>query len=86
MLETFKIRRAQLLAEEERVREAMSHRDSHVGGSLTTFRLGQYGHRQTQQPSMPDSSTVAHNSPAEKRDSETDQSWVQWIGSWIGWK
>lgn len=88
ILETFKERQAQLqAAEEERQREAMARRSSHVGGAVQTFRLG-FGHRQ--EPSVPvGSSTVPESGPSEKSDSESsepDQSWVEWIGTWIGWK
>ena len=89
ILETFKVRRAQLQAEEERQREAMARRSSHMGGSVPMFRLGGFGHRREQQPStaVGGSSTVRTESDSsDTLSSKSDQSWVQWIGSWIGWK
>ena len=96
ILETFKIRRAQLqAAEEERQREAMARRSSHIGGFVPTFRLG-FGHRSEQPPPPPSPAAGAptgepgsDTGSLETRDidhSQSDQSWVQWIGSWIGWK
>ena len=100
ILETFKVRQAQLQAEEERRREALAHHSSHTGGAISTFRLG-FGRQQEHSPpplsSSPPSpaaggSTVVPEGgtvPVETRDSaneQSDQSWVQWIGSWIGWK
>lgn len=103
ILETFKVRRAQLRAEEERQREAMAKRSSHIGG---LFRLGGLGfghhhgqhHEQQQQPQpqsqlQPSSTAVGGQSGSGVTGTGTDsdsstsgQSWVQWIGSWIGWK
>jgi hypothetical protein len=91
ILETFKVRRAQLQAEEERQREAIAKRNSHVGGTVPMFRLGGsgFGHRHEHQ--QPNSAAVGGQSGssvgADANDSSTSgQSWVQWIGSWIGWK
>ena len=100
ILETFKVRQAQLRAEEERQREAMAKRSSHVGGSVPMFRLGGFGHHQhherQQQPQsqlQPSSTAVSGQSGSGVTGTGTDsdsstsgQSWVQWIGSWIGWK
>ena len=102
ILETFKVRRAQLRAEEERQRKAMAKRSSHVVGSVPMFRLGGFGHHQhheqQQQPQpqsqlQPSSTAVGGQSGSGVTGTETDsdsstsgQSWVQWIGSWIGWK
>ena len=87
------MRRAQLQAEEERQREAMARRSSRIGGSVPMFRLGGFGHRheQQQEPSTAvggSSSTVGTDSDSSDAlsSSKSDQSWVQWIGSWIGWK
>ena len=103
ILETFKVRRAQLRAEEERQRKAMAKRSSHVVGSVPMFRLGGFGHHhgqhheQQQQPQpqsqlQPSSTAVSGQSGSgvtgtvTDSDSSSGQSWVQWIGSWIGWK
>ena len=93
ILETFKVRRAQLQAEEERQREAMAKRSSHVGGSVPMFRLGGFGHRHEQQQQQQEPSTAVSGSSSSvgtdndsSSSSKSDQSWVQWIGSWIGWK
>ena len=89
ILETFKVRRAQLQAEEERQREAMARRSSRMGGSVPMFRLGGFGHRHEHQPSTAVGSSPTVGTESDSSDtlnSTLDQSWVQWIGSWIGWK
>lgn len=106
ILEMFKVRRAQLQAEEERQREAIAKRSSHVGGSVPMFRLGGLGfghhHHHEQQPQpepqpepqsqpLPSSTAVSGQSGSNVIGTDSDssisgQSWVQWIGSWIGWK
>ena len=107
ILETFKVRQAQLRAEEERQREAMAKRSSHVGGSVPMFRLGGLGfghhhgqhHKQQQQQQQPQSQVQPSSTAVgdqsgsgitgtgtDSDSSTSGQSWVQWIGSWIGWK
>ena len=85
ILETFKVRRAQLQAEEERQREAFAHRGSHIGGPISTFRFG-FGHLHDSQPSTAVESDSSGSSSRDSESSPSDQSLVQWIGSWIGWK
>lgn len=88
------MRRAQLQAEEERQREAMAKRSSHVGGSVPMFRLGGlgFGHRHEQQQQQPSTAVGGQSGSSVGTDNDSngsskpDQSWVQWVGSWIGWK
>ena len=60
-----------------------------MGGSVPMFRLGGFGHRREQQPSTAVGSSPTVGTESDSSDtlsSKSDQSWVQWIGSWIGWK
>ena len=82
------VNQARLNDEAERRQQVQRQAGSQqVGGTINTFSLGSATRHHPQPLAVPTPDTSTTPPPSSSTvNKDTDESWINWIGSWLGWK